>query len=94
MRMMIRWSVPVESGNKAFADGTLMATVGELMDRLKPEAAYFWPENGKRSGMAVFDMADPSEIPQITEGLFTNLNAAVSFDPVMNPEDLKKGLSS
>jgi hypothetical protein len=91
--MMIRWSVPVEAGNKALADGTLMTTVGELMDHLKPEAAYFWPENGTRSGMAVFDMADPSEIPQITEGLFTKLNAAVSFDPVMNPEDLKKGLS-
>ena len=93
MRMMLRWTVPVEAGNKAIAEGTLFSTIVKLMERVKPEAAYFWPENGERSGLVVFDMADPSEIPQIAEGLFSNLNAAVSFNPVMNPDDLRKGLS-
>ena len=43
--------------------------------------------------MIVFDMTEPSEIPKVAEGLFNKLNAAVSFHPVMNPEDLKKGLA-
>ena len=94
MRMMLRWTVPVEAGNKAIKDGRMLATIKALTDQLKPEAAYFWPENGERSGMVVFDMSDSSDIPKIAEGLFNDLHAAVSFHPVMDPDDLKRGLSS
>ncbi len=92
MRMMLRWTVPVERGNEAIKDGTLSQTIESLIDELKPEAAYFWPENGERGGMMVFDMADPSQIPQIAEPLFLNVDAAVDFAPVMNEDDLKKAL--
>ncbi len=92
MRMMLRWTVPVERGNEAIKDGTLSQTIESLIDELKPEAAYFWPENGERGGMMVFDMADPTQIPQIAEPLFLKLDAAVDFAPVMNADDLKKAL--
>ena len=92
MRMMLRWTVPVERGNETIKDGSLARTLESLMGELKPEAAYFWPENGERGGMMVFDMADPSQIPQIAEPLFLNVDAAVDFAPVMNADDLKKAL--
>ncbi len=92
MRMMLRWTVPVERGNEAIKDGSLSQTIESLIDELKPEAAYFWPENGERGGMMVFDMADPSQIPQIAEPLFLNVDAAVDFAPVMNADDLKTAL--
>ncbi len=92
MRMMLRWTVPVDRGNEAIKDGTLSQTIESLIDELKPEAAYFWPENGERGGMMVFDMADPSQIPQIAEPLFLNVDAAVDFAPVMNADELKKAL--
>ncbi len=92
MRMMLRWTVPVERGNETIKDGSLARTLESLLDELKPEAAYFWPENGERGGMMVFDMADPSQIPQIAEPLFLNVDAAVDFAPVMNADDLKKAL--
>jgi len=38
---------------------------GTAMDRVKPEAAYFFPEHGLRSAMMIFDMKDASEIPAI-----------------------------
>ena len=63
-----------------------------LLEELKPEAAYFWPENGERAGMMVFDMADTTQIPQIAEPLFMNLDAAVEFLPVMNADDLRTAL--
>ena len=90
--MMLRWTVPVERGNETIKDGSLARTLESLLDELKPEAAYFWPENGERGGMMVFDMADPSQIPQIAEPLFLNVDAAVDFAPVMNADDLKKAL--
>ena len=92
MRMMLRWAAPVERGNQAIKDGSLAQTIGTLMEELKPEAAYFMAENGERSGIMVFDMADPTQIPQIAEPLFMNLEAAVEFIPVMNADDLKTAL--
>ena len=94
MRMMLRWTVPVERGNETIRDGSLAKTLESLMEQLNPEAAYFWPENGERASMVVFDMADPSQIPQIVEPLFMNLDAAVEFTPVMNPDDLRKALET
>ena len=91
MRTMIRVTVPVEAGNKAFRDGILQKTIMEMLEHLKPEAAYFFPERGIRTAIMVIDMKDPSEIPVIAEPLFENLNAAVEFLTVMNVDDLKKG---
>ncbi|MEE9301152.1 MAG: hypothetical protein V3V17_08520, partial [Alphaproteobacteria bacterium] len=49
-------------------------------------------ENGERAGLMVFDMADPTQIPQIAEPFFLNVDAAVEFVPVMNADDLRKAL--
>ena len=42
--------------------------------------------------MMVFDIADASEIAQISEPLFHELDASVEFVPVMNADDLRKAL--
>lgn len=91
MRMMLKFTVPVEKGNQAFTDGSLAKTVAAMMDTLKPEAAYFAPMGGKRSGMIFFDMTDPSQIVEIVEPLFLNVNAEAEIVPVMNGDDLRKG---
>ncbi len=93
MRMMLRFTLPVEKGNQAFNDGSLGRTMESVMTKLKPEAAYFAPLNGKRSGMLFFDIAEPSQIVEVVEPLFLNLDAAVEIVPVMNAEDLRKGLA-
>jgi hypothetical protein len=92
MRTMIRIKIPVESGNKAFADGSLAKTITEALERLKPEAAYFFPDHGLRSALMVVDLQDSSQIPSAVEHFFSKLNAAVELTPVMNAEDLRKGL--
>ena len=59
MRMLLRVSIPVESGNAAAKAGTLGSTVEKILAELKPEAAYFFPDdNGQRSGSIVFDMKE------------------------------------
>src|SRR5262249_24503634 len=87
MRMMLRFTLPVEKGNQAFNDGSLGKTMESVMTKLKPEAAYFAPLDGKRSGMLFFDIAEPSQIVEVVEPLFLNLDAAVEIVPVMNPEE-------
>ena len=90
---MLRFTLPVEKGNQAFNDGSLGRTMESVMTKLKPEAAYFAPLDGKRSGMLFFDIAEPSQIVEVVEPLFLNLDAAVEIIPVMNAEDLRKGLA-
>ena len=63
------------------------------MSRYKPEAAYFMPDGGERGGLMVFDMTDSAQIPLIVETLCTRLDAAVELTPVMNADDLKRGLA-
>jgi len=93
MRMMVRFSVPIEKGNKAFKDGSLRQTVETLMKKIKPEAAYFSSLDGTRTGMLFFDMDEPSQLVEVAEPLFLNLDAAVEFIPVMNMDDLQKGMA-
>ena len=93
MRMMLKFTLPVEKGNQAIKDGSLGKTLKSIMKKLKPEAAYFAPMDGKRSGMIFFDLAEPSQIVEVVEPLFLNLNAATEIVPVMNGDDLRKGLA-
>jgi hypothetical protein len=65
-------------------------TVEALMNRLKPEAAYFSPMNGNRTGMMFFE---PSQIIEVVEPLFMKLHAEVEITPVMSADDLRKGLA-
>jgi len=92
MRMMLKIVIPTETGNQAIKDGSLHKIFEAAMSRLKPEAAYFFPEHGLRSAMMIFDMKDASEIPAVAEPLFAGLNARLQLQPVMNADDLKKGL--
>jgi hypothetical protein len=41
MRMMLKFTLPVEKGNAAIKDGTVARTMESIMQRLKPEAAYW-----------------------------------------------------
>lgn len=93
MRMMLRWKVPVARGNAAIRDGSLARILQDMVDKLKPEVAYFWPNDGERGGLMVFDMTDTAQIPVVAEPLFLDLDAWVEFIPVMNFDDLKRALA-
>ncbi len=92
MRTMLRVSFPVEQSNKAIKDGSLPKLMGKMMEQLKPEAAYFFPDKGRRSALFVFDLKDTSHLPVIVEPFFEALHAEVKVTPVMNADDLKAGL--
>lgn len=92
MRMMLRVSIPVESGNKGIKDGSLPKTIATFIEQHKPEAAYFTVENGSRTAYFFLDVADVSLMPVIDEPFFINHNAEIWFKPVMNAAELKAGL--
>jgi hypothetical protein len=92
MRMMMRVTIPVDAGNKAIRENSLSKLMQSFHEQYKPEAAYFFASEGKRSALFFFDLKEPSQIPVIAEPLFRGLNASVEFVPVMNADDLRSGL--
>jgi hypothetical protein len=92
MRTLLRVTMDINAGNEAIKTGSLPSVIKETIDRIKPEVSYFYSENGNRTGLFVFDLADVSEIPSIAEPLFVTFNAKVEFSPVMNAEEMQRGL--
>ena len=93
MRMMMRAKIPVEAGNVGLSDGTLPATLQEVMKLVQPEAVYIGAEDGERRVLIFFDLKDASDIPAVTEPFFQKMNASVELMPVMNLEDLQAGMA-
>lgn len=93
MRLMMRFSIPVERGNEAHKDGTIGEAIETLVEATKAEAAYFTVLDGERSGLIFFDETDPARLPQLNEPLFAALDAAIEIVPVLTLEDLKRGLA-
>jgi hypothetical protein len=91
MRMLLKVSVPAKPGNEAAKSGALKHTIQATMAKLKPEAAYFYPENGNRTTLMVFDMQGSWQLPATVEPLFEALGASITVTPVMNAEDLDRG---
>ena len=88
MRFLFKVSMPVDAGNAAAKSG--FSAIQSILAQQKPEAAYFVAEGGKRTGILIIHMDDPSQIPAIAEPWFLALNASVEVTPAMTPEDLMK----
>ena len=93
MRVMLKATMDTEKSNEAIHSGKLPEMLQETMERLHPEAAYFGPEEGRRTCFLVFDMEDSSQLPPAAEPFFSQFNAKIEVFPVMNQDDLQKGLS-
>ena len=92
MRLMLKFTIPVEKGNAAARHGTIDKAVEALVGRVNPEAAYFFVENGKRAGLVIFEETDQARLPAINEPLFAALDASIEIQPVLSLADLERGL--
>jgi hypothetical protein len=93
MRTMLRCSFDVTAANNAFKNGSAPALLEKLMVLTKPEAAYFTADGGTRTIYIFFDMKDPSEMPSIGELMWNGFGGKVEVQPVMNHDELQRGLA-
>lgn len=93
MRVLLKASLDTERANDVIRSGKMPQLMGEALDRLQPEAAYFTVDHGKRTAYLVIDLQSSSDLPQAGEPFFLDLGAEIDFTPVMNREDLAAGLS-
>jgi Domain of unknown function (DUF3303) len=94
MRMMLKAQMDTATASRAIQEGRMPTAMQSMMEMLKPEAAYFGPEGGHRTAFIIFEMDDPSQLPAISEPLFSEFGAHVEVFPVMDRNDLERGLSA
>jgi hypothetical protein len=93
MRFLIRATTPTEAGNKMIQDPGFMKKLEDYMNKAKPEAAYFLPMDGHRTSVFIVNLESSDQVPALAEPLFQWMGANVDVIPIMNYDDLKKGLS-
>ncbi len=94
MRMFLKVQLEVEAANRAIKDGSLPRIVQAFTEAAKPEGVWFTALDGKRTMIAVFDLAATAQIPPLAEPFFTGLNASFEMSPAMDAADLQAGLSN
>ncbi|MBK3646162.1 MULTISPECIES: hypothetical protein [Streptomyces] len=93
MRVLLKASMNTEKANDVIRSGKMPQLMEEILGNLKPEAAYFTLDHGVRTAYVFFDLQDSSQMPSVGEPFFLDLGAEIELTPVMNGEDLQKGLS-
>jgi len=90
MRMLMHIQLPLEPFNTAVRDGTAGQKIQRILEAIKPEAAYFSEQNGRRGGTLVVNVKDPSDVPVLAEPWFLTFNAEIEFRIAMTPEYLSR----
>ena len=95
MQMLMQVRFPIDPFNAAVRDGGAGQKLQKILGAIKPQAAYFTAGNGRRGGILVVTVNEPSDIPKLAEPFFLTFDATVEFEPFMTPEDLgRAGLES
>ena len=93
MRLMMTIKMPVEHGNKAFADGSMQQVLQELIDKLQPEACYFMMQDGLRTALLFYEAQDEFRILEAHEPRFATLGASIDETPALSWEDMQRGFA-
>ena len=94
MRCLLTARLDTQVSNQLIQSGRVANLMQQIVDEIKPEAAYFLPSAGRRSMLFIVDLADPSELVTKGEPFWLALGAEVEITPVMTQEDLSRGLQA
>ena len=90
MRMLLKAQADTLSSNPKIKDGSLGNDINSILADTKPEAVYFYLENGRRTAQVIFDLKDQSDLPAVIEPWLLAFGADVTVTPVLTGEDFAK----
>jgi hypothetical protein len=88
MKFIVEVDLPLEPFNTFVRDGTIGQKIGETLEAIKPEVAYFTDNGVGRGLMMIVDLENASQAPHITEPLMLTFDASVHYRIAMAPEEL------
>jgi hypothetical protein len=88
MKVIVEVSFPLEPFNSFVRDGTIGQKIGETLEAIKPEVAYFTDNGVGRGVLLVVDLESASQAPHVTEPLMLTFDASVHYRIAIAPEEL------
>jgi uncharacterized Fe-S cluster-containing protein len=93
MKLMMTIKIPVEHGNQAVKDGSMAKAFENLMDKIKPEAAYFSMLDGYRAAYLVYELDEQYKLLDLHEPMFAAMGALIDERPVLNWDDMGRAFA-
>ncbi len=90
MKMILNITFPHEPFNSKIKKGTIGDVLNKLMGELKPEAAYFSLNEGKRNIFMIVNVNSSGDYVKYAEPFFLQFNADIKYDIVITPEEIQK----
>ncbi|MFY2824167.1 hypothetical protein [Ruegeria sp. MALMAid1280] len=88
IRMMLKVQIPPEAGSKAIQEGKMGQIFSDLMQKIKPEAAYFSQEDGVRTAYFFYWVDRTYQFADIHEPLIQGLGAKVYDSYALTWDDI------
>jgi hypothetical protein len=90
MKMLLTVEMPHEPFNTLVRNGSAGKIIGQILEAMKLEVAYFTEQDGTRGGIFVINLQNASDVPKFAEPFFLKFQANCKFRILMSPEDLQK----
>ena len=87
MRFIVEASFPLEPFNSYAREGIASEKIGEVLQSIKPEAAYFTDNGVGRGALLIVDLPDMSHVPHVTEPLMLAFDASVHYRIAISQQD-------
>jgi hypothetical protein len=86
VRFMAKVTIPSEKWEEAHRSGTLQRTLDSALQRLRPEASYFFDVEGARECILVFNL----DVAAMLRPLFPNLDVSLEGQPVATGAEIQQ----
>lgn len=80
MRVLLKVNIPTEAGNGAIKSGAIPGKLKQILDELKPEAAYF-AEAGRAHGLHLSRYGRALGFGKDSRAIFSSFQRAHHFAP-------------
>lgn len=89
MKMLLTVTFPHDPFNALIKKGTIGDVLNQIMGDLKPEAAYFSLNEGKRYIVMIVNVNAGVDYVKYAEPFFLKFNADIKYDIVITPEEIQ-----
>jgi hypothetical protein len=90
VKVLFKISFPVERFNELARQGAAGPKLASILEATKPESIYFTGNQSGRGAVAVYDLADGSQVPAIGEPWFLTFNAHIEYSVAISGQEMQK----
>ena len=90
MKLLFKITLPAERFNTLARKGVVGQKIGAILEATKPESIYFTGNESGRGAVAIYAVADGSQIPSLGEPWLMTFDAKIEYSVAISPDEMMK----